>query len=145
MPCASKNFTNLSLPRNSSIPVPVELWDVPTTSSLVLDSEGNAILGETRTVLFIAFIDPDLSVPKTRRWSRAVHITSELPRQMVAVPKAEGKSTHAVIVATEVVRGIMHVVIASDPSPRLMLFNNCPFTLQFGQAIPPQSPSYVPG
>lgn len=96
-------------------------------------------------MLFLAFADQHLSAPKGRHWSRAVHITSELPRQMVAVPITEGKSTHAVVVATEVVSGVVHVVVASDPSPRLMLFNNCPFTLQFGQAIPPQSPTYVPG
>ena len=96
-------------------------------------------------MLFFAFSEPGVLAPNFRLWSRAVHITSDLPRQMVAVPTAEGRSSHAVVVAAEVVHGVVHVVVASDPSPRLMLFNNCPFTLQFGQTIPPQSPSYIPG
>ena len=143
-PHVSRSSTIVHLSASSITPLPVELWDVPTTSSVVLDGEGNALLGDTRTVLFFALADQDLPKLKSR-WSRAVHVTSELPRQMTAVPFADGKSSHAVVIATEVVSGVVHVVVASDPSPRLILFNNCPFTLQFGQAIPPQSPSYKPG
>ena len=77
-------------------------------------------------------------------WSRAVSITPEVIRQSVAVSVDE-QSTLPVVVTSHTDNGVIYVVVALDPVPRMLIENACPFTLQFGQAIPPQSPSRVKG
>lgn len=127
---------------------PVETWDVPSSTSVVLDEEGNASFsGQTSPVLFLAFHEqgqPTDAKPNSLLWSRAVSVTPEMTRQSVAVSLNE-RSTLPVVVTSQVVDGIVYIVVALDPAPRLFLQNDCCFTLQFGQAIPPQSPSHVSG
>lgn len=71
-------------------------------------------------------------------------VTPEVIRQSVAV-SVDGQSTLPVVVTSHIDNGVVYVVVALDPVPRMLLENACPFTLQFGQAIPPQSPSHVGG
>lgn len=140
------SLVRLSSDSNQVTPVPT--WDVPSSTAVVLDEEGNpSFSGQTSPVLFLAFEkEQQMSESKVNnlKWSRALFITPEVTRQSVAV-SVDDSVTLPLVVTSHVADGVVNIVIASDPSPRLLLQNDCPFTLQFGQAIPPQSPSHVSG
>ena len=147
----SNNLNRATLLCLSSDPnqvTPVPTWDVPSPTTVVLNEEGNASFSsQTSPVLFLALKEEQLisgSKGNNLRWSRAVLITPEVTRQSVAVSLDES-TTLPLVVTSHVVDGIVYIAVASDPVPRLLLQNDCPFTLQFGQAIPPQSPSQVSG
>lgn len=140
-------LVHLPSDRNQVIPVPT--WDVPLSTAVVLNEEGNpSFSGQTSPVLFLAFREEQQHISESKgdnvRWSRAVSITPEVTRQSVAVSLDESV-TLPLVVTSYVADGIVYIVVASDPAPRLLLQNDCPFTLQFGQAISPQSPSHVSG
>lgn len=140
--------TLLRLPSDHNQAIPVPTWDVPSPTTVVLNEEGNpSFSGQTSPVLFLALKEEQTisgSKGNNCRWSRAVLITPEVTRQSVAVSLDES-ATLPLVVTSYVMDGIVYIVVASDPAPRLLLQNECPFTLQFGQAIPPQSPSHVSG
>lgn len=149
MPSDTLNRATLvRLPSDPNQVTPVPTWDVPSSTAVVLNEEGNPLFsGQTSPVLFLAFHDEQritASKVNSLRWSRAVFITPEVTRQSVAVSVDESV-TLPLVVTSSVVDGVVYIVVASDPAPRLLLQNDCPFTLQFGQAIPPQSPSHVSG
>lgn len=127
---------------------PITTWDVLSPTAVVFSEKGeSSFSGQTSPVLFLALEKEQQSSAnevKGRKWSRAVLITPEIPRQSVAV-SVDDSATLPVVVTSHVADGIVNIVISPDPSPRLFLQNDCPFTLQFGQAIPPQSPSHVSG
>ena len=147
----SNNLNRATLLCLSSDPnqvTPVPTWDVPSPTTVVLNEEGNASFSsQTSPVLFLALKEEQpVSGSKGNNlgWSRAVLITPEVTRQSVAVSLDES-TTLPLVVTSHVVDGIVYIAVASDPVPRLLFQNDCPFTLQFGQAIPPQSPSQVSG
>ena len=127
---------------------PLPTWDVPSSTAVVLEEESNpSFSSQTSPILFLAIQEEEsTSESKTNSliWSRAVPITSEVTRQSVAISVDEN-STLPVVVTSHTVDGVVYIVVASDPAPRLILQNDCSYTLQFGQAIPPQSPSQVSG
>ena len=140
--------TVLCLPDDHNQATPVPTWDVPSPTTVVLNEEGNpSFSGQTFPVLFLA-LKEEQPIPGGKannlKWSRAVLITPEVTRQSVAVSLGES-ATLPLVVTSYVVDGIVYIIVASDPAPRLLVQNHCPFTLQFGQAIPPQSPSHVNG
>lgn len=149
MPSTNINrATVLCLPGDHNQATPVPTWDVPSSPTVVLNEEGNpSFSGQTSPVLFLALTE-EQDIPASKgnnlRWSRAVVITPEVTRQCVAVSLGES-ATLPLVVTSYVMDGIVYIVVALDPAPRLLLQNDCPFTLQFGQAIPPQSPSHVNG
>lgn len=134
----------IPLPSDPNQATPISAWDVPSSTAVVLDRESNASFStQTSPVLFLAFQDKE-GKHDILTWSRAVSITPEVIRQSVAVSVDE-QSTLPVVVTSHVDNGVFYVVVALDPVPRMLLENACPFTLQFGQAIPPQSPRHVKG
>ena len=94
--------------------------------------------------MFLA-LAPEKQGDLSPSWSQPVVLTTDLKRQSVAVATLTGKSTLPVAMTTHSVGGVVHIVLAKDPVPRFVLHNDCPFTLQFGQAIPPRSPTHVTG
>ena len=140
--------TLVHLPSDSKQVTPLPTWDVPSSTAVVLDEEGNpSFSSQTSPMLFLAFYEEQpTSEGKMNNliWSRAVFVTPEMTRQSVAVSVDE-RSTLPVVVTSHVINGVVYIVVTSDPAPRLVLQNDCPFTVQFGQAIPPQSPSHVSG
>lgn len=138
----------MRLPSDHSPPpsIPIPFWDVPLSSAVVLDGEGNAKLGDTVSAVFLALAPEELDCDGasnnqiTTQWSRPAVLGPEVTRQSVGVATADGKSTFPVAITTHVDGGVLHVVLAEDPVPRLVLHNDCPFTLQFGQTIPALSP-----
>ena len=140
--------TVLCLPGDHTQATPVPTWDVPSPPTVVLNEEGNpSFSGQTSPVLFLT-LKEEQYIPGSKgnnlRWSRAVLITPEVTRQSVAVSLGES-ATLPLVVTSYVMDGIVYIVVASDPAPRLLIQNDCPFSLQFGQTIPPQSPSHVSG
>jgi len=143
------NLTRATAVSLSSDPkqfMPITSWDVPSSTAVVVNEEGeSSFSGQTSPVLFLAFEkEPQSSTSEVKnlKWSRAVLVTPEVIRQSVAV-SVDDSATLPVVVTSHVANGIVNIVVSPDPSPRLLLQNDCPFTLQFGQAIPPQSPSHV--
>ncbi|XP_068695500.1 intermembrane lipid transfer protein VPS13B-like isoform X2 [Montipora foliosa] len=136
--------TLILLPSDPDQATPLSVWDVPSSTAVVLDQESNPSFStQTLPILFLALKDKE-TTRNNFLWSRAVSITPEVTRQSFAVP-VDKRSTLPVVVTSHVANGIVYVVFALDPVPRMLLQNDCPFTLQFGQAIPPQSPSSVGG
>ena len=132
---------------------PLPTWDVPSSTAVVLDEESNpSFSSQTSPILFLASQEEEPPsecntnnlISNNLIWSRAVPITSEVTRQSVAISVDE-RSTLPVVVTSHAVDGVVYIVVACDPAPRLLLQSDCPYTLQFGQAIPPQSPSQVSG
>ncbi|EDO30907.1 predicted protein [Nematostella vectensis] len=78
-------------------------------------------------------------------WSCPVFVSSGTKRSMVGATLSRDKTTLPLVLTTQTCGGIVHIIVAVDHSPRFILYNDCPFTLQFGQATPPQSPSYRKG
>ena len=145
------NLTRATLVHLLSDPkqvTPLPTWDVPSSTAVVLDEDGNpSFSSQTSPVLFLAFQDTQTtseSKVNNLMWSRGVSITPEVTRQSVAVSVDE-RSPLPVVVTSHIVDGVVNIVVALDPAPRLLLQNDCPFTLQFGQTIPPESPSHVRG
>ena len=138
--------TAVSLSNDPKQFMPITSWDVPSSTAVVVNEEGeSSFSGQTSPVLFLAFEkEPQSSTSEVKnlKWSRAVLVTPEVTRQSVAV-SVDDSATLPVVVTSHVANGIVNIVVSPDPSPRLLLQNDCPFTLQFGQAIPPQSPSHV--
>lgn len=145
-PGSLKRVTLVRLPSDPNQATPLPTWDVPSSTAVVLDEKGYPSFStQTSPVLFLAF-QQQRETPEMNNliWSRGVSVTPEVTRQSVAVSVDE-RSTLPVVVTSHVSDGVVYIVIAPDPAPRLILHNDCPFTLQFGQAIPPQSPSHVSG
>ena len=140
--------TAFHLPDDPDHVTPVSAWDVPSSAAVVLNGEGNpSFSGQMSPVLFLAFPKRQLNAGRgfnNARWSRPVFVTSDVTRKCVALCVDE-HSTLPIVVTSHLADGVVYVVVASDPAPRFLIHNRCPFTLQFGQAIPPQSPSQVTG
>lgn len=140
----------IQLPTDSRVKLPVSYWDIAMTSSVVLDKEGVASMDDITPVAFFALGEQDTSIKRSielvsKQWSQVFLMNSDLPRSAVAIQDRDGRTTIPLAITTSIVSGITNVVVANDSSPRLIFYNDCPFTLQFGQATPPQSPSYQKG
>lgn len=141
----------IELPIDRRVKRSVACWDIALMSSVVLDQEGVASVDDTTPVAFFALGEherhsenqDDTSI--NRQWSQALSLNSDLHRSAIAIPEGDGRTTTPLVITANNESGITNIVVANDSSPRLILYNYCPFTLQFGQATPPQSPSYQKG
>lgn len=131
------------LPGNSDINVPVSLWFIPSSSSVVLDKEGVATVDDTLTVIYVSHDHEEQTNPDSIAWSSAYVLNPNVSRHALSLP--DGNTSIPLVITWKEVSGVTYIVIAVDPLPRFVIHNDCPFTLQFGQAAPPQSPSYQKG
>lgn len=75
-----------------------------------------------------------------RNWSKWIQVDSQNPRQPIPVPlESSGNmkfATTPFVAALHEEKGLTYVSLGVDPSPRLVVTNQCSFPLQVGQAVP---------
>lgn len=134
----------MSIPANTDTKTPVTLWYIPSSSSVVLDKEGVATIDDTLTVVNFALNNQHtIENPDGLIWSSAYVLDPKVSRHALSV--IDGNCSIPLVVTSKEVLGVIYIVIVIDPSPRLVIHNDCLFTLQFGQTAPPQSPSHQKG
>ncbi|XP_059174786.1 intermembrane lipid transfer protein VPS13B-like [Physella acuta] len=121
---------------------PLLIWST-TRGEKSDDVETKDSAGEATYVCYLSFSKLMEQGSSDWSWSLPVRIVSSKDghRTTTSIPdqhRSEGSEvtpiTHPVTVATQLVKGVTHVVLITDPAPACVLENLCPFPLQYGQA-----------
>ncbi|XP_070535266.1 intermembrane lipid transfer protein VPS13B-like [Ptychodera flava] len=140
-------INDLPARQSSSTPAvqPIEFWDIPTANQ-------SHHIKEAVQYLSFTYANEDGTQSDNqvvRKWTKFVALNPSMPRQSVAMPTRTGNQSgqredplaYAVTVIEH--HGVVYVTVDQDLSPRIMIHNNCPFPLHFGQGLAEPDPNGI--